>query len=127
MSRESESAALAAAPPLTGMQRMLLRDLLHERWRAHVEAITDLAVRFHADEERSVAIELAKVRRSLVDVESALDRLESRSYGRCDACDRRIPFEQLEAEPPLRYCRRCQPPSSGSATNSGISRSVRLW
>lgn len=126
MSRDTESAALSAAPPLTGMQRMLLRDLLHECWRAHVEAITDLAVRFHADEERSVAIELAKVRRSLVDVESALDRLESRSYGRCDACERRIPFEQLEAQPSLRYCRRCQPPSSGSATNSGISRSVRL-
>jgi RNA polymerase-binding transcription factor DksA len=92
---------------LTTSQRIALRDLLHTLWRDHVTDITNLAVRFHADENPAVAADLAKVRRSLVDVESALDRLESRSYGSCDGCDRRIPFEQLEAEPALRYCRRC--------------------
>jgi RNA polymerase-binding transcription factor DksA len=92
---------------LTPSQRIALRDLLHTVWRQHVAEITNLAVRFHANEEPTLAVELAKVRRSLVDVESALARLDSRSYGSCDGCDRRIPFEQLEAEPSTRYCRRC--------------------
>ena len=92
---------------LTPAQRIALRNLLHEVWRDHVTDITNLAVRFHANEAPELAAELAKVRRSLVDVESALARLDSRSYGSCDACDRRIPFEQLEAEPATRYCRRC--------------------
>ena len=125
MTSRSEAAAPAVVPPLSGLQRMLLRDMLHDVWREHVVEITNLAVRFHSDEDPEIGAQLAKVRRSLVDVESALDRLESRSYGSCDACDRRIPFEQLEADPAGRYCRRCQPPSRGSATKSGISRSVR--
>jgi RNA polymerase-binding transcription factor DksA len=120
------SAASGPIPaPLTGAQRMMLRDLLHALWRDHVVEITDLAVRFHAHEDGDLAADLAKVRRSLVDVESALDRLDSRSYGRCDACERRIPFEQLEANPAGRYCYRCQSPSSGSATKTGISRPAR--
>jgi RNA polymerase-binding transcription factor DksA len=122
----SDGTAIAAVEPLTGAQRVLLRDLLNNVWREHVEDITRLAVRFHAHEDDGLARDLARVRRMLVDVESALSRLDSRSYGRCDGCERRIPFEQLEAEPAGRYCRRCQPlPSTGSATNAGISRSVR--
>lgn len=115
-------------PPLSGNQRMMLRDLLHASWREHVELITRLAVKFHAaaGEDAALAADLAAVRRGLVDVESALDRLDSRSYGRCDACDRRIPFEQLEADPAGRYCRRCQPArSSRSARKTGISRPAR--
>ena len=104
----SDAAAMTAAQPLSGLQRMMLRDLLHARWREHVEQITHLAVRFHAHEDPQLAGDLAKVRRALVDVESALDRLESRSYGRCDACERGIPFEQLEADPAGRYCARCR-------------------
>lgn len=98
-----------AVLPLTSFQRMRIRDLLHEMWRAHVVDITNLAVRFHTREEAAVAARLAGVRRSLVDVEAALERLDSGSYGRCDACERRIPFELLEAAPDCRYCRRCQP------------------
>lgn len=110
MTTSTEAAALAAAAPLTGSQRMMLRDLLHVAWRDHVEQITRLAVRFHAHEDAGLVTDLAKVRRKLVDVESALDRLESRSYGHCDACERRIAFEQLEADPAGRYCARCRPP-----------------
>jgi RNA polymerase-binding transcription factor DksA len=100
---------VAAGLPLSSSQRLLIRDLLHEMWRAHVVDITNLAVRFHTREEPAVAARLAGVRRQLVDVEAALARLDSGSYGRCDACDRRIPFELLEAAPDCRYCRRCQP------------------
>ena len=101
--------AAAAALPLGSTQRMAIRDLLHQMWRAHVMDITNLAVRFHTREEPAVAARLAAVRRHLVDVESALERLDSGSYGRCDACERRIPFELLEAAPDCRYCARCQP------------------
>ena len=101
--------AAAAALPLGSTQRMVIRDLLHQMWRAHVVDITNLAVRFHTREEPAVAARLAAVRRHLVDVESALERLDSGSYGRCDACERRIPFELLEAAPDCRYCARCQP------------------
>lgn len=101
--------AVPTSDLLTPIQRMLLRDLLHTTWRDHVSELTDLAVRFHAHEDADVAVELAAVRRRLVDVEAALDRLDSRSYGRCDACDRTIPFELLEAEPATLYCRRCRP------------------
>jgi RNA polymerase-binding transcription factor DksA len=105
----TSGAPATAGVPLSSTQRLLIRDLLHEMWRAHVVDITNLAVRFHTREEPAVAARLAGVRRRLVDVESALARLDSRSYGRCDACERRIPFELLEAAPDCRYCRRCQP------------------
>ena len=102
-------AAAATALPLSSTQRMRIRDLLHEMWRQHVVDITNLAVRFHTREEPAVAARWAGVRRSLVDVESALERLDSGSYGHCDACERRIPFELLEAAPNCRYCARCKP------------------
>ena len=99
----------SAAEPLTSMQRIMLRDVLNAMWRERVVEITNLAVRFHTNESPDVAAELAGVRRSLVDVESALARLDARTYGRCDGCDRRIAFEQLEASPARRYCLQCQP------------------
>jgi len=102
------SAVETAVPPLTPRQRIALRDLLHQMWRDHVRDITTLAVRFHESEEPAVAARLAHVRRKLVDVEAALARLDSGSYGRCDGCERRMPFEQLEAVPDGRYCRRCR-------------------
>ena len=113
MTMTSEPAPTApvtdSALPLTPIQRIMLRDLLHASWRQHVVDITNLAVRFHSREEQAVAARLAAVRRRLVDVESALERLDSGSFGRCDGCERRIPFELLEAAPDCRYCRRCQP------------------
>jgi DnaK suppressor protein len=101
-------------PALTNVQRVQLRELLDECWRQHVVELTDLAVDFHAfDEEGAerdeVAYRLAGVRRRLVDIESALQRVQSRTYGWCDGCDRRMPFEQLELRPDTRYCRACQP------------------
>jgi RNA polymerase-binding transcription factor DksA len=101
-------------PPLSPVQRVQLRELLDEQWRRRVVELTDLAVEFHAldDEARereSVAHRLAGVRRRLVEVESALHRLQSRSYGRCDGCERRLPFERLELVPETRYCLGCSP------------------
>src|SRR5207248_2412829 len=63
MTTTSEPTATAVALPLTTFQRIMLRDLLHESWRAHVVNITNLAVRFHTREEPAVAARLAAVRR----------------------------------------------------------------
>jgi DnaK suppressor protein len=40
----------------------------------------------------------------LADVESALARLESGDYGRCEDCGRPIGKERLEAKPSARFC-----------------------
>jgi DnaK suppressor protein len=117
--RHTHQTARSDAAPLTTPQRLLLHDLLDRRWRERVVELTELAVQFHAaeahdpDEVPSVlAQRLAHVRRNLVDIEAALKRLDSRSYGRCDGCERRMPFEQLELRPEARFCFGCQPKSS---------------
>lgn len=105
---------IETVPALTHVQRVQLRQLLDERWQQQVVELTDLAVEFHAfdgaDADRDdLAYRLAGVRRRLVEIESALHRLQSRTFGRCEACDRRMPFEQLEARPEAPYCPVCQP------------------
>lgn len=100
--------------PLSGLQRAQLRQLIHLQWQEQVHLVTDLAVQFHSVAEGSamryrIGRDLDVVRRRLVDLESALRRLQSGSYGRCDGCERRIPFEHLEARPEVTFCRRCRP------------------
>jgi RNA polymerase-binding transcription factor DksA len=100
---------LTAVAPLSTVQRLQIRDLLDTMWRDRVVQITALAVRYHSDEQLSVAADIATARRALVEIEAAFARLDSGSYGRCDGCERRMPFEQLELRPQTRYCGRCQP------------------
>lgn len=40
----------------------------------------------------------------LAEVESALERVDAGSYGRCEACGRQIEPERLDARPAARYC-----------------------
>jgi DnaK suppressor protein len=110
-----DASAPEAAPLSTG-QRLGLRDLLDEEWRAQVRQLTGLATAYHSaeragdgDAAEELARALAVVRRRLVDVEAALSRLDSGSYGRCDGCERRMPIEQLELQPLARFCLRCAP------------------
>jgi len=104
------------AAPLTIAQRICLQELLDEEWRAQVRQLTGLATAYHSAESAGdgsaaehLSAALAVVRRRLIDVESALARLESKTYGACDGCDRRMPFEQLEMNPLARFCTSCQP------------------
>jgi RNA polymerase-binding transcription factor DksA len=118
--------APSEALPLTGVQRAQLGDLIRLHWREQVHLITELAVDFHSAAERSAARkvlgeELAGVRRRLVDLETALRRLSSGSYGRCDGCERRIPFEHLEARPEVMFCRRCRPADDPAAQDGAVS------
>jgi RNA polymerase-binding transcription factor DksA len=45
---------------------------------------------------------------ALTEVEAALDRLQTGTYGRCERCTTHIPYERLEILPMSRYCMRCQ-------------------
>lgn len=110
--------------PLSTMQRLQVRDLLTQHWRQQVDLVTDLAVRRHSIDDADPKLmglvdvldaQLAATRRLLVDIEAALQRLDARSYGRCDGCERRIPYEQLELRPETRFCTRCGP--AGDAVN----------
>ncbi|MDQ1698350.1 MAG: DnaK suppressor protein [Frankiaceae bacterium] len=116
MTHPIHDATRPVAAPLSVAQRMCLQDLLDEEWRAQVHQLTGLATAYHsaesAGDERGadqLSAALAVVRRRLIDVEAALARLESRTYGVCDGCDRRLPFEQLEMNPLARFCTGCQP------------------
>jgi RNA polymerase-binding transcription factor DksA len=106
------------APALTLAQRMCLHDLLDEEWRAQVRQLTGLATAYHSAESAAdsraaaqLSSALAVVRRRLVDVEDALARLDARTYGVCEGCERSLPFEQLEMNPLARCCTRCHPPA----------------
>ena len=46
--------------------------------------------------------------RTLQDIEGALDRLESGTYGRCSDCGAEIPVTRLRAKPFAERCRDCQ-------------------
>lgn len=59
------------------------------------------------DRERDLSI-LEQVEAELADVEHALERLETGSYGTCEACGEPIDDARLEAQPAARFCMRDQ-------------------
>ena len=50
----------------------------------------------------------ARVRRELEELEQALERLESGTFGLCEGCAEQIPLRRLRAVPTTRYCLACQ-------------------
>jgi RNA polymerase-binding transcription factor DksA len=57
--------------------------------------------RFERDKDLSI---IAGIDAELVDVESALRRLESGAYGKCELCGRPIGEDRLRARPAARFC-----------------------
>lgn len=51
---------------------------------------------------------LARVEAELIEIDDALERIDNRSYGLCEACDRPIPEERLLAIPMARLCISCK-------------------
>jgi len=47
---------------------------------------------------------------ALAEIEHALDRMATGTYGHCEQCERPIPFERLEAIPHARHCVTCPSP-----------------
>jgi DnaK suppressor protein len=68
----------------------------------------------HDPEGATIAFERAQVgaladqvRRSLVEIDAALDRVEQGRYGVCEGCGRPIPDARLEVRPTARTCVPC--------------------
>ena len=82
---------------------------------AVIEAASDVATDDEHDPEgATIAFERARVaalvdqaRTHLADLDEALQRLESGSYGRCESCEADIGAERLAARPVARTCINC--------------------
>jgi RNA polymerase-binding transcription factor DksA len=106
---------MPTAQSLEPLERLALRDQLQDHWRANVEHLTELAVRYHSvdsDEDMPrggdvVARLLVNSRLDLAEIEAAMRRLDVGRYGGCEACLRSIPFDDLVAAPARRRCTSC--------------------
>jgi RNA polymerase-binding transcription factor DksA len=107
---------------LEPLERLSLRDQLQELWRAKVEQITTLAVRFHSiepdfdpDEEPALVAEhLARLRLELNEVEAAMRRMDVGRFGECERCESAIDYDELTARPHRRRCSTCD--ANGAST-----------
>jgi RNA polymerase-binding transcription factor DksA len=106
---------------LTGQQLAALRSslsdaLVEHRWQLqqHEGQLTSVfadAVAAGAGSELELAqVAAARAREAAADVEAALARFDDHTYGSCEACERPIPFERLQAIPHARFCVACPRP-----------------
>lgn len=66
--------------------------------------------------EKEMLFELSDNERVMLDqIESALRRIEKKSYGICEACRRPIGKQRLKAIPAARYCISCQSSNESAA------------
>lgn len=76
----------------------------------HAAAVSQLRDLTDADSvlERQLAeVGDARAREAVVEIRHALERIDTGTYGRCEACGLPVPFERLEAVPSARLCVRC--------------------
>src|SRR5262245_4705565 len=100
-------------------QKLRLREQLTGRWQAEVTRITELSLRRHDRhgvpahgeardlDERTLVAELSGARLTLMEIETALGRLDAGTYGTCHACGSGVPFGRLLAMPQGLYCEPC--------------------
>jgi RNA polymerase-binding transcription factor DksA len=97
-------------------QRQFRLDQLAQLDAQQGEARTELAGRYvdeldaSADRARTEVDEVlaAAAMRALEDITTALARMDSGTYGRCERCQRDIPPDRLLAVPQARLCLDCQ-------------------
>lgn len=69
----------------------------------------DLVDRANDAYNREFMLSLSGTERdALIEVEQALERLDSGEYGQCTHCEEKIPAKRLQAVPWTRYCINCQ-------------------
>ena len=51
---------------------------------------------------------LARAEGEMIEIDDALERIDNRSYGLCEACDQPIPLDRLLAIPVARLCAPCK-------------------
>ena len=76
----------------------------HEALVAQLRGLTDADSVLERELAESGA---ARAQEAVADIEHALERLESGTYGWCEDCGVPIPFERLEAIPSARLCVAC--------------------
>jgi len=94
----------------------LLKEIHEELVRTEDERYIDLAGRVHDIGEEAVADLLLDVNLAVLDnqinevrdIEAALERIRTGTYGICTDCGGPIDFERLEAWPTAKRCRPCQ-------------------
>ena len=123
MSREErESQAAVTGEPAARARGPRWRALLEARWQARVREVTELSLAYHVaaaatpggtgdgaaqPEPRALLGRTVAARRKLADVEDALGRLATGSFGSCEQCGSAIPAGLLATAPETRYCPRC--------------------
>lgn len=116
MMEQTARATLApTSQSLEPLERLSLRDRLQDLWRAKVEHITTLAVRFHSTEAETDSLEdqttlakrLARLRLDLTEIEAAMRRMDVGRYGSCEGCDASMTYEELAVQPHRRRCATC--------------------
>ncbi len=94
----------------------LLEEVRHELLKYDDEQYIKLAGRVHDRQDESVAdllvdLNLAEVDRDIEeirDIEAALLRIGTNSYGVCIDCDTDINLQRLQAAPSAKRCHECQ-------------------
>jgi DnaK suppressor protein len=118
--------ASADAQHLTPEALPRWRRLLELHWRSRLERITELSLAYHDAEEagarggqqaatgaaaarptRLLLHEAVAQRRELAEIEAALGRLTSGTFGRCERCRQPVPAARLTRVPQARYCAAC--------------------
>ena len=69
----------------------------------------------HFEEEESETIEhktqfgiAHELRKRLADVETALEKIQEHTYGKCENCAKEIEIEMLRIDPESKYCKDCK-------------------
>jgi len=94
----------------------LLGEVRQELLKSDDEQYIQIAGQVHDVEEQSVADLLADVNLAVIDlhineirdIEAALIRIRTGTFGRCIDCDEKIGYPRLQAYPTARRCRNCQ-------------------
>lgn len=112
----SESQIHALEQRLRERRKELLAEIHEELMRTDEERYVDLAGRVHDIGEESVADLLLDVNLAVIDnqinevrdIEAALERVQTGTYGICTDCGGPIDFERLQAWPTAKRCLPCQ-------------------
>lgn len=106
------------------------RDRLEHLWRVKVEEIIGLSLAYHdaasagragagpelaggppTSRLRRLQARTASAHHALAEIEAALSRINSASYGFCEQCSVRLEAGWLQARPQIRHCPDCCPRS----------------
>src|SRR5580704_13253510 len=72
--------------------------------RARIQELRMAANRLTADAQEATERELSSAEQHPAELEAAVKRVDTGSYGNCEACGKPISEARLEAIPTARYC-----------------------